>query len=173
MNLQDIQQAIPDYAKDIRLNLSSLINSESALTKQQHWGTLLACSIACKNKRLIDAINEQATTALSVDAIAAAKSAATLMAMTNVYYRFTHLTSNQAYQRMPANLRMSAMAQPGIEKIDFELFSLAVSAINGCGKCIDAHEVALKKHGVAEDVIHTAIRIASIIHATAMTLETL
>ncbi len=68
------------------------------------------------------------------------------MAMNNVYYRFTHLAGNQEYRNMPAKLRMNVIGATGIDKIDFELFSLAVSAINGCGMCIDAH-VAVAEEG--------------------------
>lgn len=171
MNLQQIQDTIPSFAKDIKLNFSSLMNGETILTPQQFLGTLLATSIASKNKLLLQAITEHVDGKLSNEAIHAAKTAATLMAMTNVYYRFTHLVSNQDYSKIPPNLRMSAMAQPGIEKNDFELFSLAVSAINGCGKCMDAHEITLRKHGVSLEVIHTVIRMAAIVHSLATAVE--
>jgi alkyl hydroperoxide reductase subunit D len=64
------------------------------------------------------------------------------------------------------------MSSPGIDKTDFELFSLAVSAINGCGKCMDAHEKILSSHGIHKELIQTIVRIASIIHAVAVILET-
>lgn len=172
MTLQMIQESFPAYAKDIKLNLSSLMNSETVLSQQQFWGTLLSCAMASRNKSLLDAISQNAQEKLSSEAFSAAKSAAALMAMNNIYYRFTHLVSNTEYNRMPANLRMSMIAQPGIDKMDFELFSLAVSAINGCGKCMDAHEKTLVTHGMSKEVIQTAIRIASIIHAAAVVLET-
>ena len=171
MTLQIVQDLMPAYAKDIKLNLSSLLNSETLLSKQQFWGVMLASAMASKNKLLLNAIAETAQTHLSPEAINAAKGAAALMAMNNIYYRFTHLVSEPEYSRMPANLRMSMMAQPGIDKMDFELFSLAVSAINGCGKCIDAHEKVLTSHTMSKEVIQTAVRIASIIHAVATVLE--
>jgi len=89
------------------------------------------------------------------------------MAMNNVYYRFVHLSSNKEYGQMPAKLRMNVIGQPGIEKDDFELFSLAVSAMNGCGLCIDSHEKVLRQHGVAADVIQTAARVGAVIKAAA------
>jgi alkyl hydroperoxide reductase subunit D len=89
------------------------------------------------------------------------------MAMNNVYYRFTHLASNPEYRTMPAKLRMNVIGAPGIDKADFELFSLAVSAINGCGMCIDAHEKVLKQHGVSADTIQTAVRIGAVTQAAA------
>lgn len=170
--LQNLLSAFPDYAKDIKLNFSSLINQESVLSDQQFWGTLIACSMTAKNKALFDAIHTDALQKLSKEALSAAKSAAALMAMTNVYYRFTHLVANTEYTNMPAQLRMTVMANPGIEKQDFELFSLAVSAINGCGKCMDAHEKTLVSHGVSKDIIQAAVRIASIVSAAALVLET-
>ncbi|MGE7206337.1 carboxymuconolactone decarboxylase family protein, partial [Sphingomonas sp. NPDC019816] len=83
--------------------------------------------------------------------------------------RFTHLAGNQEYRNMPAKLRMNVIGAPGIDKIDFELFSLAVSAMNGCGMCIDAHEAVLKKSGVSAEVIQTAVRIAAVMQAVATT----
>ena len=93
------------------------------------------------------------------------------MGMNNVYYRFVHLASNKEYQTMPAKLRMNVIGNPGVEKADFELWSLAVSAINGCGMCIDAHEAELKKNGLSTEQIQTAVRIASVIAAVAALLD--
>ena len=72
---------------------------------------------------------------------------------------------------MPARLRMNVIANPGVEKVDFELWSLAVSAINGCGACIDAHEKTLNEAGVAPASIQTAVRFAAIIQSVAVAIE--
>jgi alkyl hydroperoxide reductase subunit D len=89
------------------------------------------------------------------------------MAMNNIYYRYTHLVSSKDYQTMPAKLRMNVMANPGIEKVDFELYSSAVSAINGCGMCMDTHEKTLRKHEMSAEMIQQAVRIAAIVNAVA------
>jgi alkyl hydroperoxide reductase subunit D len=101
----------------------------------------------------------------------AAKAAAAVMAMNNIYYRFTHLASATDYRTMPARLRMNVIGKPGVEKADFELWSLAVSAINGCGTCIDAHERELRAAGLSAEMIQAAVRIAAVVHAVAVTLE--
>lgn len=170
MSLQSIQTSIPDFAKDIKLNLSSILNTETPLSKQQLWGVILASAVACKNSQLLNAVMEDAKTHLTSEAISAAKSAAVLMAMNNVYYRFRHSLSNEEYAKMPANLRMTVMAQPGIDKKDFELFSLAVSAINGCSYCMDSHEKSLIKLGITKEQIQATGRIAAIINAVGVTL---
>jgi len=100
-----------------------------------------------------------------------AKAAAAIMAMNNIYYRFVHLVGDADYQTMPARLRMNVIGSPGIDKIDFEIYSLAVSAVNGCGLCIEAHEKQLRKHQVSREAIQSAIRIAAVVHAVAVTLE--
>ncbi len=141
------------------------------LTEQQRWGTLLATALAARNTQLIAAISADAAQHLSPAAMTAAKAAASIMAMNNIYYRFTHLASDPDYATMPARLRMNVIANPGVEKVDFELWSLAVSAINGCGKCIDAHDQVLRKAGVSREAIQQAVRIASVIHAVAATLD--
>jgi len=170
MSLDQIRDRLPDYAKDLKLNLSALLN-DSVLTEQQRWGSLVATALASRSPDLIAAIAAEAATHLTPAAMAAAKAAAAIMAMNNIYYRFTHLASDQDYATMPARLRMNVIANPGVEKADFELWSLAVSAINGCGKCIDAHDQVLRRAGVTREAIQQAVRIASVMHAIAATLD--
>ncbi|HJT06288.1 MAG TPA: carboxymuconolactone decarboxylase family protein [Stellaceae bacterium] len=170
MTIDTIRDMLPDYAKDLKLNLSSLLN-DNVLSEQQRWGTLLATALASRNARLVAAVSADAAQHLSPAASTAAKAAASIMAMNNIYYRFTHLASDPDYATMPARLRMNVIANPGVDKADFELWSLAVSAINGCGKCIDAHDQVLRKAGVSRDAIQQAVRIASVIHAVAATLD--
>lgn len=170
MSIETLKAGLPDYAKDLKLNLSSLL-TESALTEQQRAGTFVASALAARNPALIAAILSDMTPVLSPDALAAAKAAAAVMAMNNIYYRFTHLASAPEYRTMPARLRMNVIGKPGVEKVDFELWSLAVSAINGCGMCIDAHEHELRKAGVSAEAIQAAVRIASVMHAVAATLD--
>lgn len=169
MSIDTIKQAIPDYAKDIKLNLSSLANDEK-LNEQQLWGTFLASAMAGGNAFVIENIAAAAAEKLSAEAMNGAKAAASIMAMNNIYYRFVHLASNKEYQTMPAGLRMNVIGNPGVDKIDFELWSLAVSAINGCGMCIDAHEKQILQHGVTKDQIQTAVKVASVVQAASAVL---
>lgn len=170
MSIDIIKNALPDYAKDVKLNLSSLAYEEM-LTEQQLWGTFLACAISGRNQFIVQNIEAQASKHLSHDAMKAAKAAASIMAMNNIYYRFVYLSSNNEYQNMPAKLRMNVIGNPGVEKEDFELWSLAVSAMNGCGMCIDAHEQQLLNEGVSKDQIQTAVRIAAVMNAVSITLD--
>ena len=142
MSVNDLARTLPEFAKDLRLNVSSLLQ-EQGLTDQQKYGTLVACAHATGHGPLIAAAEADAADKLSEAALNAAKAAAAIMAMNNIYYRFVHLASNKEYGTLPARLRMNVIGAPGIDKADFELFSLAVSAINGCGMCIDAHEKVL------------------------------
>ena len=170
MTLNDIKELLPDYAKDMRLNLGGLTNTPT-LTTQQLWGTILASAMATRNTTLISAALNEARNHLSDEALNAAKSAATIMGMNNIYYRFIHLVEKQDYTQMPARLRMNVIANPGVDKKDFELWSLAVSAINGCGMCITSHEGLLVKEGMDKGAIQDSIRIASILHAVATVLD--
>jgi lipoyl-dependent peroxiredoxin subunit D len=170
MTIDTIRDALPDYAKDLKLNLSSLL-SDAVLSEQQRWGALLATALAARNATLSAAVSGEAAQHLSPAAINAAKAAASIMAMNNIYYRFIHLASDPDYATMPARLRMNVIANPGVDKVDFELWSLAVSTINGCGKCIDAHDQVLRKAGVSREAIQQVVRIASVIHAVAATLD--
>ena len=138
MSIDIIKNALPDYAKDIKLNLSSLMNEET-LDAQKLWGTFVASAMAGRNQLVISEIVEEAAQHLSPEALNAAKAAAAIMAMNNVYYKFTGMMGGE-YSAMPAKLRMNVIGNPGVDKGDFELWSLAVSAINGCHYCVQAHE---------------------------------
>lgn len=170
MSIDTLKGALPDYARDLKLNLSTLVGEET-LTEQQLWGSFVVSAIASRNPTVIQAVETEAQQHLSAEALTAARAAAAIMAMNNIYYRFVHLSSNEEYHTMPARLRMNVIGKPGVDKADFELWSLAVSAINGCGMCIDAHERELLKHGLKTEAIQAAIRIAAVVHAVAVTLE--
>lgn len=170
MSLAALSERLPDYAKDLKLNLSSLA-SEVSLTEQQRAGTFVAAAIASRNPAVIEATLGEFGPKLSPEALTAAKTSAAIMAMNNIYYRFVHLASSPDYKTMPAKLRMNAMAKPDVDKLDFELWSLAVSAVNGCGMCIDSHEKILRQAGVSAEAVQSAARIASVVHAVATTLE--
>ncbi|WP_439815282.1 carboxymuconolactone decarboxylase family protein [Zavarzinia sp. CC-PAN008] len=170
MSLDSLKSRLPDYAKDLKLNLSSLA-TEVSLTEQQRAGTFVASALASREASVIAAVVAEFGPKLSPEALNAAKAAAAIMGMNNIYYRFVHLSSAKDYKTLPAKLRMNVIAKPGVEKADFELWSLAVSAINGCGMCIDAHEHELRKAGLSADAIQAAVRIASVVHAVAAVLD--
>ena len=170
MSIDTIKNMVPDYAKDLKLNLSSLAGEET-LTQQQLWGCFAACALAGRNEFVIREIMAEAEQNLSTEALNGAKSAAAIMAMNNVYYRFAHLATSKDYLSMPAKLRMNVIGNPGVDKVDFELWSLAVSVINGCGMCIDAHEKQLLDHGITRNEIQTAARIGAVVQAVSATLD--
>lgn len=169
MNLQDLRNSLSDYAKDTRLNLGRVINEDGTdgLSATQTFLVALASAYATKDKAVSTAILNEVAPHLDDAQINAAKAAATIMGMNNVYYRFLHLVSDKEYATLPAKLRMNVIANPGVEKVDFELMSLAVSAINGCGMCMDAHVNEVKKAGVSKEGIQSAVKIASVLASAA------
>jgi alkyl hydroperoxide reductase subunit D len=169
MSIETLKNALPEYAKDQKLNLGSLA-IDPTLSVQQLAGTFIVSALASRNATVIRAIIAEFGPKLSAEALTAAKAAASVMGMNNVYYRFTHLVGGD-YPTMPAKLRMSIMARPGVEKADFELWSLAVSAINGCGACMESHEKVVRHGGLSAEQVQTAVRIAAVVHAVAVTLE--
>ena len=170
MSIQELKDRLPDYARDLKLNLGSLA-SEATLNEARKAGAFTATAIASRNIEVIEAVCAEFAGKLDAAAYAAARSAAAIMGMNNVYYRFLHLVENEEYARLPARLRMNVIGSPGVARTDFELWCLAVSAVNGCGKCIVAHEKALRDGGVGAEEIQAAVRIASVLHAVAATLE--
>ena len=155
--LESIRDALPGYARDLQLNLGSVLTPAGApgLSERQIWAVALAA-------QHLDAAH-----------VNAAQAAAAIMAMTNVYYRFLHLVEDDEYAKLPARLRMSVIGSPGIAKADFELLALAVSAINGCGSCVASHERQLRQHGLEREAVQSAVRIAATVHAAARVLESL
>jgi lipoyl-dependent peroxiredoxin subunit D len=169
MSLEQIRDSLPDYARDIRLNLSSVLMPQGApgLTEEQIALIALASAIAARNVEFARAVEIWARGQLDQTSVTGAKAAAAIMGMNNVYYRFLHLVEDEEYGKLPARLRMNVMASPAIDRLDFELVSLAVSAVNGCGLCITSHEHKLREGGVTREAVQSAVRIAAVIHAAA------
>ncbi len=173
MTLDELRDTIPDYARDLRLNLGSVLTPQGApgLTPKQIWSIALASAIASRNVPFARTIEGLSRETLDEADINGARAAAAIMGMNNIYYRFLHLVEDAEYQSMPARLRMNVIGNPGIDKLDFELLSLAVSAVNGCGLCVASHEKKLREHDISRESIQSAVRIAATIHAVAGALE--
>jgi len=171
--LDTIRDAIPDYARDLKLNLGSVLATTGApgLTEKQIWAVALASAIASRNVSFTRDIESLASAHLDAAYLNGARAAASIMGMNNIYYRFLHLVEDPEYAQMPARLRMNVIGNPGIDKQDFELLSLAVSAINGCGTCVASHERTLRKHEMSREAVQSAVRIAATVHAVARVLE--
>jgi alkyl hydroperoxide reductase subunit D len=141
------------------------------LTDNQKWGSFVAAAYGVLCPKLLAAVEAEAATHVAPEILTAAKGAAAIMGMNNIYYRFHHLSSNEKYATLPARLRMNVMRTHGADHADFELWSLVVSAINGCGKCVAAHEKVLLEKGVTEELILAGVRIAAVVHGTAAALD--
>jgi alkyl hydroperoxide reductase subunit D len=169
--IETLRAVLPEAGRDIKLNLQAVLQAGGALSPEQRWGVALASAYAARNPQLVEAVLADARSNVGENVIEDARAAAALMAMNNVYYRFRHLVGKPVYSQKPARLRMNRIAQPLTSKVDFELFSLAVSAISGCELCIQAHEKVVIEGGLTEDHVHDAVRIAATIHAAAVALE--
>lgn len=170
MSIQTLKDRLPDYAKDLKLNLGSLA-AESVLNDTLKAGTFVAAAIASRNAEVIAAVTAEFGPKLAPADLTAAKAAAAIMGMNNIYYRFLHLAENEEYTRLPAKLRMNVIGAPGTAKENFELWSLAVSAVNGCGMCITSHDKVVRAAGVTAEQVQAAVRIAAVVHAVAVTLD--
>ncbi|HEY4092831.1 MAG TPA: carboxymuconolactone decarboxylase family protein [Luteibacter sp.] len=174
MSIADLRSQLPEYAKDLKLNLDSVLSEAGApgLNKAQIAMIALGSAYAARFKPLTEAVAAFAAEHATAEQLTAAKGSAAIMGMNNIYYRFQHLVSHPEYETMPAKLRMNVIgAYKGDAKNDFELVSLAVSAVNGCGMCIDSHDRVLREGGVTVQGIQSAVRIASVIHAVAVVLD--
>lgn len=172
MNLSQLREQIPDFGRDIRLNLESVLSSEGSpgLTDKQIWSTALSAAYALENEALASMVLNDGGAHLDDATVEAAKAAATIMAMNNVYYRTQHLLEDAELKKLPARLRMNVIGKPGIEKVDFELMSFAISALAGCGQCLHAHLNELRKAGVSNEGIQSSFKIASVLQAASRAL---
>ena len=168
--LEGLRESIPEPARDLRLNLQAVL-AESTLSGEQRWGVAAACAIASRNARLREAVLADARAAAGDAVVDDAVAAAAIMGMNNVLYRFRHLVGTEAYQDRPARLRMNRLVKPAGSKLDFELYCLAVSAVNGCGTCMQAHEKVVVAGGLSQEQVFDAIRIASVVHGAAVALD--
>ena len=168
--LDTLRETLPEAAKDIRLNIQSVLEG-GTLSAAQKWGVALASAFAARNASLREAVLADAITEVDGAVVEDARAAAVLMAMNNVYYRFRHMVGKESYATKPARLRMQWIARPLGNKVDFELFCLAVSAINGCETCVKSHEAVVVTGGISEDQVNDAIRIAATVNAMAVALE--
>lgn len=169
-SLEALRDAFPEPARDIRLNLESVL-AQSSLSAAQRWGVAIATAIAARNSQLREAVMADAGREVEPAVIEDAVAAASIMAMNNVFYRFRHLVGRPSYRERPARLRMNRLVKPSTNKTDFELFCLAVSAVNGCETCMQSHERTVIGGGLSEDQVNDAIRIASAIQGAAVALE--
>lgn len=171
-NLESLRAQLPDFAKDIRLNLGTVLTAEGApdLNEDQIHGIALASAYATKNVDVIAAIEGEFSGRVTPETVAAAKSAACIMGMNNVYYRAAHLVNDEEIRKLPAKLRMNVIGAPGIAKGDFELMCLAVSAINGCGACLESHAHEVGKAGISKLGVQSSLRIAATVAASAQAM---
>lgn len=170
--VEQVREKLPDFAKDIRLNLAAVLKEDpnSGLSLAQVHGVALASAYATRHPAVVAAVESDVAATATPETIAAAKAAATVMAMNNVYYRFVHLSNDIEFSKMPVGLRMNVIANPGVPKVDFELYALAVSALNGCGLCIESHVRAVEQAGITKQGIQHAVKIAAVLNAAAQGL---
>jgi alkyl hydroperoxide reductase subunit D len=168
--LDQLKDRLPDHARDLRINLG-VISGESSLSPRQHWGTALTAALTARNAEVIRAIATAAAPHLDDAATRASHSAASVMAMNNVYYRFLHFMEGSDYGQLPARLRMQAIGNPGVDHADFELWCLAASAITGCEACVRSHDKVVRAKGLTAAQVQDAVRIAAVVHALAVTLD--
>ena len=161
---------IVEPARDIRLNLQAVL-APGSLTPEQRWGVAIACAVASRNVRLQVAVIADARNEVGPAVVEDAIAAAAIMGMNNVFYRFRHMIGKPSYSDRPARLRMNRLVKPSGNKVDFELYALAASAVGGCESCLRAHERVVLDGGLTEEQVHDAVRIAATIHGAAIALE--
>ena len=170
MTITELVNTFPDYAKDLKLNYSKILN-EQILNNKQLYGIILISSLTTQLNSLKEAALEESKEFIDENLMNDIYGAYSIMSMNAIYYRFTHLSTENDYFTMPANLRMQYLSKFKIDKSDFEMLCLAVAVIIGCGKCINAHEIVLRENNISKLYIQTVARIASVINSIASVMR--
>jgi alkyl hydroperoxide reductase subunit D len=166
--LNSIKELIPDYAKDIRLNIDGTI-ARSSLQGSDAVGVALAAAFAAKSRKIIDIIS--ASGALSEEEKNAAMTAAALMGMNNAWYPYVEMTEDADLKSQPAQLRMNAYAtNGGVDKRRFEMYALSASIIGKCQFCIKSHFDLLKNEGMSSQQLRDVGRIAAVVNAASQVI---
>ena len=164
--LTAIKESIPDYAKDIRLNLDGVI-ARSSLAPEDAIGVALAAAFAAKSKPLVDALKAAAPAAEAN----AALTAAALMGMNNIWYPYIEMADDADLKTQRPELRMNAYATSGgVEKKKFEAYALAASIVGKCNFCVASHYATLKKEGMTTQQLRDIGRIAAVVNAAAQVM---
>ena len=162
-SLSMLENSNSRYVRDLKLNFTSSFSS-AHLTEKECFLVALSIAVNNNNKVLIEFFTDKAASLeATAEEIGEAVGCASLLALNNVFYRFRHFTGKEKYTQIPARIRMQLMGSPITGKEFFELMSLAVSAVNGCEMCVNAHESSLLALGATEERIFDAVRIASIV----------
>jgi len=168
MELQPIKDRIPDYAKDLRLNLDAVVN-RSSLTPEQARGAALAAAFAAGSPALVAALRDDA--ALEASHREAALTAAALMGMNNIWYPFVEMADDPELRTLRPELRMNAYAtHGGVDRMSFELYALAASIVGKCEFCVGSHYRLLRENGLTVQQLRDVGRIAAVVNAVAQTL---
>ncbi|AJW45388.1 MULTISPECIES: carboxymuconolactone decarboxylase family protein [Ralstonia] len=166
--LQTIKGLIPDYAKDIRLNLDGTI-ARSSLEGPDAVGVALAAAFAARSKVLVDVIRNAGV--LSPQETTGVLTAAALMGMNNTWYPFVEMADDADLKTQRAELRMNAYASHGgIDKRRFEMYALAASIVGKCHFCVSSHYKLLKEIGMTTQQLRDVGRIASVVNAAAVVI---
>ena len=171
--LNELRSSLPEEAKDLKLNIQGVLRPE-ALTEHQAWGCALASACFIKDLDVAAAVAEDAAAAgVPADTLEDARAAAAIMGMNTVYYRFKHMIKahKDAYENLPAKLRMNRMARVASTKQDFELFSMSCAALAGCELCITMHEQSILAEGGSEAAVHDAVRVAAAVNGFSIALN--
>lgn len=166
--VDQIKEALPDYAKDTKLNLDAVINRSTLDTAVVH-GCALAAAMATGNGKLVAFIQSGVEDTRERDA---ALTASSLMGMNNVWYPYIEMVNDPNLAGLPAQLRMNAIAtHGGTSKVNFEAYSLAASIVGKCHFCVKAHYDTLKKEGLTVEQLRDIGRIAAVITSVAKVLN--
>ena len=166
--VDQLKENIPDYAKDTRLNIDSVIK-RSTLEADVAESCALAAAFATGNTKLWTWIQSQI--ANQTESVAAV-TAASLMSMNNTWYPYVEMANDPQLKGLPAQLRMNAIASHGVTtKANFEAFSLAASIVGKCEFCVKAHYDGLKTLGYTVEQLRDIGRIAAVMNSVAKVLN--
>ncbi|MCU7495283.1 MAG: alkylhydroperoxidase [Ignavibacteria bacterium] len=160
------------YLRDLRINLKNTLTSSENISLKEAYLLALAVASNEKNEILVCSFTDYAKENGATEGeIAEIHACASMLSINNVLYRFRHFAKEEAYNNMPAGIKMNVMMNPVLGREFFELVSLAVSAVNGCETCVSSHEASVRKLGTSQARVFDAIRLASVVRGLSVAVH--
>ena len=172
MSILGIIRKLPCYADDIKENLIAIFEkNQVALDQKQLCGVSLAIAYALKHEQLLNGIRAEAKLYLEDVDANACKIAATMMAMTNTYYKFTSMIDDLDYRKMESCFQVLSLSHTDVPKNEMDLYCLGVSILNGCEYCTIVHTKKVVNAGLTKEAVRDVARIAAVLQAAVNALE--
>lgn len=172
MHSNPLEKLIPDYAGDILENFKKIFTEQQeGLSEIQVAGIAIATCLVKKNEKLLNIIKFNNKFLIDEQEMNGLKSAVAIMLQNNIYYRYFGEIDIEEVKVLPSDLYMTVISSPPIDQVNFEIYMLATSIVNGCKYCCSVHSKKLMKKGVEAIALRNIAKIVAIVAGVSDIME--